>query len=213
MNDTLSNAISIRKVDINYYVDLILKDEKIQKDIVDLTLNHPHIMTYYHGYYILDQATKLKPEIFYKYWDEFSSLLKHENTYHRQIGIVLLSNLSNIDIDDKFSECINDYLNCLYDNKILIGKYCVMYLKNIFKSKPKHRHQIIDELLNHKRKTPYTEKQEALLEFYVLELIEENYQELKNKEEINKYIIEKQESISPKAKKKCKELIKKYKLS
>lgn len=212
MNENLANEISAENIDIDYHVNLILDDEVICDDIVDLTLHHPHIMVYYHGYYILDKATELNPNLFYRYWDEFKYLLKHENTYHRQIGIVVLSNLINVDVNNKFSEIIDDYLNCLYDDKILIGKYCVMYLKNIVRNKPEYRNQIIHELLNHRQKTHYTKKQEALLDFYIIELFEEIYQDLTNKEKIRAYIFERKESISPKTKKKSKQLIKKFKI-
>ncbi len=213
MNEQLANEISEKNVDIDKYINLILKDENIRDDIVDLTLHHPHIMVYYHGYYILDKATELEPSIFYKYWDEFESLLKHKNTYHRQIGIVILSNLSDVDMNNNFSKIMKDYLNCLYDNKILIGTYCVKYLKNIIRNKPEYKNQVMDELLNHRKKTHYNKKQEALLEFYILELFEENYQELENKDKINSYITERQISISPKTKKKSKELIKKFEIN
>ena len=210
MNEELALRISEKDIDIEYYASLCINNENFRKDIVDLTINHPHIMVYYHGYYILDKSTGLKPKLFYKYWHDFTKLLKHKNTYHRQIGIVILSNLSKVDNNNHFSEIFNDYLNCLYDQKILIGEYCVKGLNKIIKNKPEYKDKIIDELLKHEEKTLFNEKQEALLDYYILELIEDNCNENMKDDKIIEFIHGKQESISPKTKKKSRELIKKY---
>jgi hypothetical protein len=46
------------------------------------------------------------------------------------------------------------------------------------------------------------------LEFEILEIFEDNYDEVKNKERISAFIMDKQKSISPKTKKKSKEMVK-----
>ena len=209
MNMELADKISPKNADIDYFVNIVLKEKQTLDDVVELTLNHPHIMVYYHGYYILDKATEINPKKFYKYWDDFAKLLKHKNTYHRQIGIVILSNLSKVDKDNKFSEIIDDYMQCLYDKMILIGVFCVRYLKAIIRNKPEYQNQIINELLEHRKKTSFKEKQEALLEYEILEIFEDNYAKLENKDKITEFIKDRQNSISPKTKKKSKEIMKK----
>lgn len=207
MNEELARQISQNNIDIDYFVNIILKDKQLRNEIVDIIINHPK--AYYYGYIILDKATELNPKLFYKYWDEFAKLLNHKNTYHRQIGIVILSNLSKVDKDDNFSKIIDNYLKCLYDKKIHIGVYTTKYLKEIIKNKPQYREKIINELLHHREETPYSQKQEALLEYGILEIFENIYNEIEKKENINAFIIDKQESISPKTKKKSKEMIRK----
>jgi hypothetical protein len=64
MNEGLASQISQDDVDIDYFVDIILKEKQMRNDIVELTLNHPHIMVYYHGYYIIDKATEINQKIF-----------------------------------------------------------------------------------------------------------------------------------------------------
>ena len=208
MNEELAKEISRKDVDIDYYANLVVKDKSIQNDIVELTLNHPKV--YYYGYNILEKATEINPKIFYRHWEKFVKLLKHKNTYHREIGIVLLSNLSRVDKNDKFSEIVNEYLKCLYDDKISNAVYTAECLKDIIKNKPEYLEKIITELLQHRKKTFYNEKHEALLEYGFLEIFEENYSKLLNKEIISSFILDKKESISSKTKKKSKELIKKY---
>jgi len=208
MNEDLAKEISKKNVDIEYYANLTIKDKNIHSDIVELTLNHQKV--YYYGYNILDKATEINPKIFYKHWDKFVGLLKRKNTYHREIGIVILSNLIKVDKNDKFSEIINDYLKCLYDEKISNAVYTAECLKYIIKNKPEYREKIVSELLLHRKKTLYNEKHEALLEYGFLEIFEENYSELLNKNIISAFILEKKDSISSKTKKKSRELIKKY---
>jgi len=208
MNEELAKEISKKDVDKDYYANLTLIDKCIHNDIVELTLNHPN--AHYYGYDILETAKEMNPKIFYKHWEKFVKLLKQKNTYHREIGIVILSNLSKVDKNDKFSEIINEYLKCLYDDKISNAVYTTESLKDIIKNKPEYLDKIVNELLQHRKKTFYNEKHEALLEYGFLEIFDENYSKLMNKEIISAFILDKKESISSKTKKKSKEMIKKY---
>jgi hypothetical protein len=65
------------------FVEKVLNDSKIRDEIVQLMLNHPKIMVYHHSYSIISQASQMRPELFYQYWDDFSLLLDHPNSYHR----------------------------------------------------------------------------------------------------------------------------------
>jgi len=60
-------------------------------------------MVYYHSYYIIARASEISPELFYEYWDDFATLLNHENSYHRDFGLSLIANLTKIDKINKFS--------------------------------------------------------------------------------------------------------------
>lgn len=208
MNGILAEAVSKEPLDLDYFSGLVMRDKQARDDMVDLTLHHPHIMVYYHGYYILDRASGENPELFYGYWRDIAKLLRHTNTYHRQIGIVLLSNICKADTEHYFSESADDYFRCLYDPKILIGIFCVRYLKQIVRHKPEYRDRVAVELLAHHRKTPYTVKQEALLDFEILEVLEEQYGLLQDKDSAGAFIAEKTQSPSPKARKKALQLVK-----
>ncbi|ULQ58787.1 hypothetical protein K7I13_09530 [Brucepastera parasyntrophica] len=90
----LAEQISGTDADIAYFADLVLQNAGIRDAIVHLTVTHPHINVYYHGYYILDKAIAQKPELFYGYWDLFADLLNHRNSYHRDIGMELIGNIA-----------------------------------------------------------------------------------------------------------------------
>ena len=83
-------------------------------------------------------------------------------------------------------------------------------LGRIMKNVPEHKNKIICELLKLEDKISFIKEEKPLLDYCILEIIEENYTELTNEEEISEYIIRRQKSISLKTKKKSKKLIKKY---
>ena len=86
-------------------------------------------MVYYHCYYILDKASSRNPELFYKDWKKFEKLLDHENSYHRTIGVVMLSNLITADKEKLFDK-INAAVKKVADAKgltIVVEKSNVVY--------------------------------------------------------------------------------------
>ncbi len=72
-------------------------------------------MVYYHCYYVISKASEEKPELFYDYWNEFVLLLDHQNSYHRDIGLTIIANLTKIDTDDKFSVIYEKYIEHFND--------------------------------------------------------------------------------------------------
>ena len=111
------------------------------------------------------------------------------------------------------TEIIDFWLNLSYFNDERPGydiAYCVEYLGKIIKNVPEYKNKIISELINHQEITLFKQKQFAILDYYILKLIDENFSELNNEGEIFEYIIKKQKSVYKKTRKKSKELFKKY---
>lgn len=210
LNMVLAESISKENFDCAYYADLVLKDADARRDILALTFGHPHIMVYYHGYYILDKAAEENPGLFYEYWSDFAGLLAHKNTYHRQIGITLIARLSKADTENRFTKIRNAYLKRLYDEKMLIGVLTARYLRTILQNKPEYLDSVVTELMKHRDKTPYTEKQEALFECDVLDIFDDHYEAVRKNKKIDEYILARMNSASPKTKKKSRQLVKKY---
>ena len=82
---------------------ITIYDGKLRGKIVYLMMNDPNIMVYDHPYYIIEKASETKPELFYNYWNDLVSLLKHENSYHHDFGLTLIANLTEVDTGNKFS--------------------------------------------------------------------------------------------------------------
>ena len=74
------------------------------------------------------------------------------------------------------------------------------------------RNRVIETLLDIDNRCDYTEKQKAILKCDVLEIFDEVYEEVPERDEIQKFIRAEINCISPKTRKKAKELIRKYSL-
>ncbi len=103
--------ISDKNVDVEKFAEIVIKEEPIRQEIINQMLNNTNILAYYHSYNILAKASELNPELFYKYWDDFASLLNHKNSYHRDFGLTLTANLTKVDSENKFSSVFDDYFN------------------------------------------------------------------------------------------------------
>ena len=123
-NDLISE-ISDKNLDVDKFARIVINEEPIRREIINQVLNNTHIMVYYHSYNILAKASELKPELFYKYWDDFASLLNHKNSYHRDFGLTLIANLTKVDFENKFSSVSEDYFKHINDTKFMTARHCI----------------------------------------------------------------------------------------
>lgn len=212
-NDVLAEEIAGENFDLPHFINLTISDGPVREKIVNLTVTHKNIMVYYHGYYILDGATSKRPELFYEYWQDFEKLLSHKNSYHRDIGLTLIANLTVVDEDKKFPSLFDEYFSRLYDEKFMTGCCCIRNAPKIAQSYPGYAERIVDKLLNHQKRTQYKEKQEACLQSDILDVVDILYQDLADKKKLDDYIIKNARSISPKTKKNARQLAGKYNIT
>ncbi len=109
----LVSKIADKNFNKDEFVEIVINDKASRDEIVNQMLNNKDIMIYYHSYYVISRASELEPELFYRYWDSFVSLLDHDNSYHRDFGLDLIANLSEVDIDNKFLSISNEYFKHL----------------------------------------------------------------------------------------------------
>ena len=88
----------------------------------------------------------------------------------------------------------------------------VKNLLKIYRHKVEQRARVIETLLDIDNRCDYTEKQKGVLKADVLEIFDEVYEEVPRRDEINEFIKAAVNCVSPKTKKKAKELIKKHSL-
>lgn len=75
----------------------------------------------------------------YPFWDIFKRKLKSENSYQRSIGLILISINTKWDNENRFDDCLDDYLFLLNDTKPITVRQCIQSLHNIVPYK-KHLH-------------------------------------------------------------------------
>ena len=210
-NDLISE-ISDKNVDVDKFAEIVINEDSIRQEIINQMLNNKHIMVYYHSYNILSKASELKPELFYRYWDDFASLLNHENSYHRDFGLTLIANLTQVDTENKFASVSEDYFKRINDTKFMTARHCIQNTTKILANKSELKEDILNILLNIDKLCNFPGKQKALLKSDVIDVFDEFYREINNKEMINKFVKVELNSISPKTKKRAREFILKYEI-
>ena len=208
--ENLIREISDTNVNIEKYTDIVLKDEKIRREIVNQMLTHKHIMVYYHCYYILDRAASRNPELFYDNWKDFEKLLDHENSYHRTIGLVMISNLIKVDKEKYFDNISDKYFMFINDEKITTARDCVVCTGKILEQRSDYIDKVIKLYLDMEKICKFKENQKALLLYDIFVIFDEFYEKTSFKKEIDKKILDNLKNSSPKTRKKANELKKKY---
>jgi hypothetical protein len=137
-------------------------------------------------------------------------LLKHKNSYHRDIALTIIANLTRVDQANLFSTIYHDYFEHINDNKFMTGQCCIRNSIKLLRHKPELRNQIIDLLLDVEHQCIYSEKQKELMKCDVLEILDEVYEVAVDKEGIDRFIRVSVNSISPKTRQKAKDLVEKY---
>lgn len=209
---TLIEKIADKDVNINEFVNQVIRDENIREEIIKQLLTNEKIMVYYHCFYIISKASQDKPELFYNHWNDFVSLLDNKNSYHRDIGLTLIANLTKVDVRNYFIDLFPRYIKHFNDDKFMTAQSFVINLKKIIKNKVEFTEKVIDLLIGVDTICSYTEKQRELLKSDIIDVMEEAYPILIDKNKIMEFIKAQSASSSPKTRKRVKEFLKKLSL-
>lgn len=87
-----------------------------------------------------------KSNIWYKYFEDFISLLDHPNSFVRNRVIYIIAANVRWDDNDKFDVVLTDFLSHITDEKPITARQCVKSLVEIGESKPKYIPTIIFSL-------------------------------------------------------------------
>jgi hypothetical protein len=211
MNATeLTQEISVKDVNVDKFVQLAISDDHTRGEIMNQLMTNPDIMVYYHCYYVVSKASAERPELFYQYWPEITSLLKHKNSYHRDIALTIIANLTQVDRDNLFSKIYPDYFEHINDSKFMTGQCCIRNSIKIIKHKPELQNKIVSLLLDVDNQCTYPEKQKELLKSDILEILDDVYEKVSDIKGVNEFIKDGISSISPKTKHKAQQLAEKY---
>ena len=206
----LIQEISVKDVDVDRLVRLAVDQDHIKDEIVRQMMTHPHIMVYYHCYYVVKKASRKRPELFYQYWHDIASLLEHKNSYHRDFALTIIANLTQVDQGNLFAKIFHDYFEHINDEKFMTGQCCVQSSIKLLRIMPKLQDQTRALLLDVDNRCAYTEKQKALLKCDVLEVLDGVYEGISDKKGVNEFTKAGVSSISPKTRRKAKELVGKH---
>jgi len=205
-NNVLIEEIKKKDLDVEKLASIVIDDKTLRDKVVTYATTSKDIMLYYHSYYIISNASKRIPHLFYNYWDDFEALLDDNNSYKRDIGMTIMANLVSVDVDNKFERIFDKYISLINDKKFMTAECCINNLKTILISKEEFIYKVVNTLLRIDKITSYTIKQTELLKSIVLEVFSIVYYKVDNKSEIDKFIDECLTSISPKTRKTAKKI-------
>ena len=196
----LARGVSEKEADVGESARMAISDERIRDEIVRLMVTDRQIMVYYHCYEIAAAASRERPELFYRYWDDIAPLLNHANSYHRDIALTLLANLAAADVDDRLAVVFSAYAAHIDDEKFMTALCCVRNLGRIAACRPARRNEIARLLLDVDRRCHFPEKQKELLKCDVIEALEGIYESMPDKTPADEFIRAAGKSVSPKTK-------------
>ena len=208
--DYLILEISDKNFNKDEFVEMAINNSKIRDEIVHLMLTHRKIMVYHHSYTVISQASQLRPELFYPYWDDFAGLLDHPNSYHRDFALILLANLTHADKENKFLKIFNDYFSHINDEKFMTARKCVESTGKIMESKAELTEDIINILLDVDKRCDFPLKQKALLKSDIIQLFYKFYNQINNKKRVSEFVKDEMNSTSPKTRKVAKKFMETY---
>jgi hypothetical protein len=208
--DYLIQEISDKNFNKEEFVERVINDSKIRDEIVHLMLTHPKIMVYHHSYNVISQASQMRPELFYPYWEDFAGLLDHPNSYHRDFALIILANLTPADKENKFLKVCNDYFSHINDEKFMTARKCIENTGKIMESKVELTGDITDILLDVDKRCDFPLKQKALLKSDIIQLFYKFYEQINNKKRVNEFVKDELNSISPKTRKVAKKFMETY---
>lgn len=72
----------------------------------------------------------------YPFWDIFRLKLKSDNSYQRSIGVMLMAENAERDLDNRMDDSLDEYLEVLHDEKPVTIRQCIQSLGKIVPYKP-----------------------------------------------------------------------------
>jgi hypothetical protein len=98
--------------------------------------------TAYRSLKLLETESEHSNEI-YRHFDTFVKMLRHENSYIRTRGIILISANAKWDVDFKIDEIIDLLLKSVEDDKSITARQCIKNLPRIAMYKADLKNDII----------------------------------------------------------------------
>ncbi len=100
---------------------LALSDDQARQDLLAGLVAKEDAYRY-NCFRIAYQISQEQPQVLYREWDRFVGMLDSDNSYHRSIGVRLLANLAQVDVDGRLEAIFDRYCDLLDDDKIITAR-------------------------------------------------------------------------------------------
>ena len=91
-------------------------------------------------------SESLTSDIWYKYFDDFASLLSHPKSYVRNRALNILSANAEWDYYNRFDAILSDYLTHITDEKPITSRICIKALIKVGLAKPRYIPEILSSI-------------------------------------------------------------------
>jgi hypothetical protein len=145
-------------------------------------------------------------DLVYHYWDTFAGMIDDQNSYQRNLGLMMIAANIRWDSGDKFGKICANYLKHCEDEKFVTARQCIQGLIKIVDHTQKYRAEIIDSLLGIDLESK-KDTQSGLLLLDIVQVLGELYEE-QPEERIANYLKEKYELAQARGNDKVKKKIK-----
>lgn len=206
--------IELKKHDFKYkpYIHLAIHNADIREKLIKNITEDNHINIYYNSYYLIDEASKQYPELFYQYWDCLVPLFNHKNSYHRSISHWIITNLIKVDKNNKFDLIKKRYFGMIKDEKFLTGLMALRDIIIMSDYRTDLQDEIISLLLDKTLIANYKENQISKIQYEILEYFSKIYYNSKDKNKIINYVKDCLDSKSNKTHKLAKTILKEFQI-
>jgi hypothetical protein len=177
-------------------LDLVLKGLQSNND----TLRH-------NCFQIALIISHVQAPILYSHWEYFKKLLLSTNTFHKVIGVKIVSNLIKVDTHNKFDEVFDLLVEFTQSEKLLLVRTVFKAFGKVATSNPKLQDKILQILLEID-KIPH--KHVELAKTDVIEALNLFYEKSTKKDQIFEFVQKQQGSSSPKTRKTAELFLEKY---
>jgi len=161
-----------------------LSMEDIEKLVEWLSLKEDDIR--YQAFLLLQARSRLDSDV-YPYWDVFRTKLSSDNSYQRSLGIMLIAENVQWDVEHKMKETLPELLDILQDEKPITVRQYIQSLGLIVRKETGYNRDIADALLAYDMISVRESMRKLILTDIIYTLVE--IRKSLDIEEINAYIL------------------------
>lgn len=212
MDSTTARKVLAQDDPENLYdvVQPALKEERLREELVEGCFDKRE-MYRYNCVRVVLRAMKMKPDLFYPYWDRFAKGIESPNSFQRSSSAQSIAYLAIADKDHKLDLIFDRYLGLLDDSKVMASHYFLDTLHVVYHARPEFQSKIFACLLS-VDKTKHLPSRKDMLKADVIGNLDQIFDTLSpsDKKKAITFVKNQSQSSSPKARKMSKDFLAKH---
>ena len=134
------------KPDLNLFLNNVIEDKTILDSLFDIVATETSSIKYVCTK-IIRMVSEKEPELIYPYFEILAKWIHHKNSFIKWDGIIILSNISAVDDENKFKDIYQDYFALIQDPQMITASNVVGNAWKIVLAKPELENDITKRLL------------------------------------------------------------------